>query len=465
MAALAVTWFVLILRVQPWPFSDYAVFLTVARRLSAGDRLYEEIWDNKDPFVYYSLALLQDLGQPALWTLEVLWFVLASASVFAIARFYTLARNWAVFIGGVLTPIALIPFHYFPGTTHLPGTSLVLLSVALSLHRRYAWSGVVIGLLFFFKLSMLPLALIAIGVVLTSRRSARPAVPIGIAATGILVAAGPLLTLRGELLPYLRSLLHNFTYSQTNTGSGETGLAATMVERFTVLSDLHVLVTIVTIALVLLFSWKRSGRNEIWTLTAATFATAVILTLAIGKFPHHAQVFGASGALALVTFVLALGTFRSRAVISAGIALLVAIGLAGGPSLQGYRNALLNPQGTWSAMTTTDSATEDLLTSGPARSFAILQGAGLPRSPGLEEWELVCRHIAQRPWESEDLLTESLECFPNAEVLLVPLELGIPETPRPFNRFLLAVRDLLESDYRCSPGTQNLVCERVAPAS
>lgn len=90
---MVLTWVVVLVRIQPWPFSDYAVFLTVARRLSAGDVLYQGIWDNKDPFVYYSIALLQDLGQPALWALETLWFVLASAAIFAIARSYRLSAE------------------------------------------------------------------------------------------------------------------------------------------------------------------------------------------------------------------------------------------------------------------------------------------------------------------------------------------------------------------------------------
>lgn len=71
-ALVAVTWVVVLFRIQPWPFSDYAVFLAVARRLNAGEVLYEGIWDNKDPLVYYSIALLQGLGQPALWALEAL---------------------------------------------------------------------------------------------------------------------------------------------------------------------------------------------------------------------------------------------------------------------------------------------------------------------------------------------------------------------------------------------------------
>ncbi len=463
LAALAATWILVIVRVQPWPFSDYMVFLAVARRLSAGDRLYEEIWDNKDPFVYYSLAALQDLGQPALWAFEVMWLVIAGACVFGIARHFMLSRNWAVFVGGVLTPITLISYHYFPGTTHLPGVSLTLLTLLFVLQSRYTWGGVTLGLLFFFKLSMLPLALIAIGVVVVSRRSLHSLIRMSLATLMVLAVSIVVLALRDELIPYLGSLSHNFTYSQTNAGSGETGIAAAMGERLSVLSDAHVLIALVTLVSVLGYSWLRDVPRQLWLLSASTFAGGLILTVAIGKFPHHAQVFGVSATLALVAFVLALGDFRAKAILAAALGLLISLGLAGGPSTQGYRNAVLNPQGTWQAMTTTDAATRDLLSSGPPRSFAVLQGAGIPRSAGLEDWDLACRHIAQRPWESDRLLNESLECFPRAEVLLVPLEQGIPESPVAFNKFLTSVRELVAQNYRCFEGEENLVCERRAP--
>lgn len=460
--SIAISWFLVLLRIQPWPFSDYGVFLAVARRLSAGDVLYEGVWDNKDPFVYYSLALLQDLGQPALWGLEALWFILASASVFAISRNYGLSRHWSLFIGAVLTPIALIPFHYFPGTTHIPGTALSLVVLATFLRQRYASSGVALGLLFFFKLTMLPLAVVAIAMIVWRKRSLRPLIPTGIAALITLGIGLLALVVRGELGPYLGSLVHNFTYSQTNTESGNTGPLAVIAERLTVLSDVHVLVTVITIGLVLVATFMRARTTEIWLLTAATFVTALLSIAAIGKFPHHAQVLGISAALALVVLPLAFSQFReSKPFLTALLLIAVAIALTGGPYLKGYVDSLRNPQGTWVAMTTTDPATQDLLDSGPPRTFAVVQGAGMPRSPGLEDWQLACRHLAQRPWESDELLQKSLDCFPAAEVLLVPKDFAIVEAPPAYSRFTEEVARLLAEEYACVPGVQNTVCTRL----
>ena len=461
--ALMTTWFMVLLRIQPWPFSDYAVFLAVGQRLRAGDVLYSGIWDNKDPFVYYSIAALQGIGQPALWALEASWFAIASVSIYSIARTYLLPRSWALLLGGVLTPIILIPFHYFPGTTHIPGVALSLAALALFLGNRFAITGIALGLLILFKLSMLPIALVELAVLVLHRRSWRSLLPIAIGGAATVAAGLLIVTIRGELVPYLDSIVHNFTYSQTNTETGNTGLLAVMAERLTVLTDVNVAITIALIAILLAITVNQRKHIEIWDVTAASFLTALLLILAIGKFPHHAQVLGVSAALAIVVLALVTGRAReAQPFIASAVAALIALALAGIPDPKGYRDALVNYQGTWNSMTTIDPSTQDLLDSGDSRSFAIVQGGGLPRSPGLEDWELACRHIAQRPWESDELLSESLECFPTAEVLMIPRGFTPAPEPPAYRRFTESVAELLERDYLCTDASSSTLCMRTA---
>lgn len=458
---VVITWLVVLLRIQPWPFSDYGVFLSVARRLNSGDVLYQGIWDNKDPFVYYSLAILQPLGQPGLWALEALWFVLAALSIYLISRRYGMSRSWSVLLGAVATPIVIIPFHYFPGTTHLPGISLSLVALALAISGRFGASGIALGLLFFFKLSMLPIALAGLAIVLLKRHSYRQLVPLAWGSVITLAVGFTIVTLRGELLAYLDSLVHNFTYSQTNTATGGTGPGAAISERITVLTDTHVLITVITIAGALAITASRRRTTEMWDVAAGTYLMAVLLIVMIGKFPHHAQVLGVSAALVLIVLALSFESLRdSKPLVSSTLVILLAVALAGVPYVKGYRDALLNPQGTWAAMTSVDPATQDLLSSGPPRSFAIVQGGGLPRSTGLEEWDLVCRHIAQRPWESAELLQESLDCFPNADVLLLPADFAPAAEPPAYANFTESVARLVQDDYVCSDASESTVCVR-----
>ena len=462
--SIAAAWIVILLRIQPWPFSDYGVFLAVARRLAAGDVLYQGVWDNKDPFVYYSIALAQPLGQLGLWALETLWFVIASIATYGISRHYVLSRYWSLLIGAVLVPVALLPFHYFPGTTHLPGVALSLLGIALFLGHRQLLTGVALGLLFFFKLTMVPIAAAAILVIVLRQRSPRALVPTSLGALITLGVGAAVLVLRGEFAPYLASLVHNVAYSQTNTDSGATGVGAVIAERLTVFSDIHVLITIMTILVVLVTTFIKSGTSEIWLLAASTFIVGLALIAVIGKFPHHAQVLGVSATLTLVTCAVAVQRLRDATpLLAVGLLVAITIGLTGWPSTKGYRDALRNPQGTWVSMTTLDSATLDLINSGPPRSFAVVEGAGIPRSEGLETWDLACRHLAQRPWESDELLGESLECFPSAEVLLVPRNFTTANSPEAFRQFTANVALLLEEGYTCVPATANTVCTRVDP--
>ena len=49
-------WLFTVLRSIPVPAVDYGMFVTVAERLKAGDRLYVDVYENKDPFFHYTLG-------------------------------------------------------------------------------------------------------------------------------------------------------------------------------------------------------------------------------------------------------------------------------------------------------------------------------------------------------------------------------------------------------------------------
>ena len=52
--ALAAAVSIAALRVTPQVWGDPGVWLSVAARLLDGDRLYADVFDNKDPFFFYS---------------------------------------------------------------------------------------------------------------------------------------------------------------------------------------------------------------------------------------------------------------------------------------------------------------------------------------------------------------------------------------------------------------------------
>lgn len=53
--AISLIWLALLPRIVPVPRADRGIFVSVAERLIAGDVLYRDVWDNKDPL--FSLVL------------------------------------------------------------------------------------------------------------------------------------------------------------------------------------------------------------------------------------------------------------------------------------------------------------------------------------------------------------------------------------------------------------------------
>ena len=73
--AVVIAWAVALPRLVPSTFGDHGTYASVAERLIAGDRLYVDVWDNKDPLFYYALALGRLVSPLADVALEILWVV------------------------------------------------------------------------------------------------------------------------------------------------------------------------------------------------------------------------------------------------------------------------------------------------------------------------------------------------------------------------------------------------------
>ena len=49
---VTLVWIGVLARLMPIPEYDRGIFVSVAARLAADDRLYADVWDNKEPFFY-----------------------------------------------------------------------------------------------------------------------------------------------------------------------------------------------------------------------------------------------------------------------------------------------------------------------------------------------------------------------------------------------------------------------------
>ena len=231
-ALIACTWAVVVLLTIPRAISrgvaDYGFLTGIAERLRVGDVLYTQVWDNKDPLVYFSLTLARSLGPNGVfgaWILELLWVVLAAAAVYVIARFQGLSRTMSSYVGFGLTPLMMLGAAYYMGSTHPPAIALLLVVIALLFSRHPLTAGVVVGLLLFFKLVMVPLAVVAVAatIIALKRRSDIKWLLIGFGAAAFIMAV--VLGVRGELVGFITTQPENVLHSQTPIVSADqTGL-------------------------------------------------------------------------------------------------------------------------------------------------------------------------------------------------------------------------------------------------
>src|SRR5512144_127111 len=85
--SILIIWVALLPRMIPDVRSaDRGIFVSVAERLLAGDALYRDVWDNKDPLFYFSLALGRAISPYADIVIEVSWVACSSVALLVLAR-------------------------------------------------------------------------------------------------------------------------------------------------------------------------------------------------------------------------------------------------------------------------------------------------------------------------------------------------------------------------------------------
>ena len=477
-----VTWIVVIAitvpqaqSIGPQPNGDYGFFTAVAERLVAGDRLYVDIWDNKDPLVFYSIALARSLGIWGAWALEVLWIIGAAVAVWSLARWSHIPRGLALFAAWAATPLLIVGLPYFMGSTHVPAIALTLVAVAGTVRNRPVLTGLVLAALLFFKLIVLPVAVVAacVGTFVmrrgTSPTSLRPFLGrVAIAFSAGVAAVIALLALRGELLPYVNAQMTNVLYSQTPIVPVEDpSLFRWMLQHIVTLVNPHVFAVLLTTGVLLLWfalalrSKANSSERTLWWIAAAAFVTEVLIVAAVSKWLHHALVFAISSAL--IILIVARGL--SRTTLGHGVVGIVAIAaltfsLMGLPSPSIYVNAVKSLVSNISTAQQLDRASASLIYVEPAPVAFIGAGNVVPRSFELTDWPLACRHIAQRHFDSPQTFDETIQCLQQAEVIVVFSDAESRDGFLEHKKFLSKVRYLAPINRTCKGTDVATVCVR-----
>ena len=497
-AFIGAVWLVLIGRVIPDLHRDHSVFVSIAERLIAGDRLYSGAWDNKDPLFYWILAMGRYVSPYADVVIEILWLLLACFSVRSMMTHLSFAKRVTTAFAFGVTPIILTGGMYVPGLTHLPAEALILASTALALKNKYLIAGLVLSTLAMEKLILTPVAVIAVAVVLhfgEQSQSLRKLIrDFGFGIFGGLAFWMFVLFYRHELGPYFYAQKLNFLYA--NSGAGRHALSDALGPIFR-----HYLQTVSTSTIIIVplligyliitkfdprkrFTTKTltATQNLLWYLALSTFIMSTAILFVAGIWTHHAQIYYVPAVFAGLLFTSRL--FGNIEKISAKeIAILTVLALLLGGVV--YPNQYLQSSRTAveqiKSLGKISPLTQELLTRGQSGTYARAGSNGdLGHAYGLRSWHLACARFNQYSFDPPQLLKKDTNCLSKAKYILVTP--GVYEKPEPdaqnattstnqdFNNFVTDFRALLATSYTCKkytypaePTATGYICEKRTP--
>jgi hypothetical protein len=467
---VGLSWLGLLPVVIPNLREDRGVFVSVAERLLAGDTLYLDVWDNKDPLFYYTIAAGRLVSPYVDILLELLWLFTAGAAATMIARWRGCDGKIAVFTGFVLTPIILTGGMYIAGMTHLPGTAVALMAMAVTLLRKYTMVGILLALLAFLKIVMLPVSFMMVIAVVLTRRKMDGLVR---AAAGFVVAGGLValvLQIRGELFPYLRSLVLNVSYSQ---GSQDVAGLPSMVDHLLRVLSLPLLLMLTTffVGLIILLKERRKGQDSasdsrtartLWVCQLWALGTGIAVLATTGMWHHHGQVLYAGAVLLTIDLAsyLQWHIIRKPGVTVVGF-LCFSLLLSGTAGPWKYYESVTTMDESVAGLTEPSPETISILSIAPQGNYArVGQNYDGGHAFGLHKWNLMCARFHQYPFDSSRLLQDTVECLKGAEVILVDASaVPIPGQEK-WNAYLEQVNALLDAGYVCSQDQEKACRQR-----
>lgn len=383
---------------------DRGVFVSTAERMVAGDRLYVDVWDNKDPVFYYLMATGRLLTPLMDYALELGWLAVVAAATYAIARRVVDTRPPAV-LAAAVSLVAVTGAAYIAGYTYLPGTALVLAAAALMAGRHPVGVGLVLGVLVFTKPMMLPLAVIALAPWWWRSRGARDVARMAAGFVPVVVAFVALLAVRGELGGWVDAQLDNVGYSQQRLRDNGQNPVVDHLSRVIGVHELVLLaVVVLTAAAVLWWARRRTddrGREAVTlaVATLATGATAVLVIAATGLGPWHNQLLQPTIALAAALLAVPIALLLRRPLTALCCLVLVPItawALGGSAAAADYRDSLRFYRGSIGVLVQVPADAQAVLALGSTGTYARLGGEyDDGHAHGLSGWHLACPRFHQ----------------------------------------------------------------------
>ena len=497
LASLAVATAAVLGRGYPTTVSDAGIFLSVAGRLLAGDRLYRDAFDNKDPLFYYVEASAVWLfGWRGPFLFDIAWLVIGSVGTHLLLRAVTGDFVLAVF-GQLLYPLLLTQINYYSGFSETPGLSLLPLFAYFVYVHRPKLAGCLAAAIFFLKVTVLPIA-IAIAIVelglapsKTSRRRAHDALAFVATMTATGAAIFLVLVLRGEAGAYVASVHENTTYAsyalRVEGWSSGTGGHLRVVEHFlpNLMRDLAATLLALVAALFATSGEVRANLScsRLLVLSLVASLSTLLVLAETALWDHHLQLLAFP---LLCTAALALACVRTAArrhFHSLDLLQKLAVFLVAGGCLiaAGWPQHTMANLRRWTEPPQTSVSDALRRAVRPAHSRALQvayahlgtndeHGAGAFLS---SSFRLACPRFHQYPFNPSRVLNQTIQCLHRQSLLLVAVTPTFTidsytywrrGTPLPWQRFVRAGATYLRSHcqlvgarsdvrvYRCRNG-------------
>jgi len=477
---IAITWIYIILRSRPMPDNDYQAFLLVGSRLAQGDRLYVDVWDNKDPLTHWIAALVSQSFPLSSHVVELIWLATVAIATFFIARAFGTSPIVASLAGGVLGPLAILNLAYFQGATELPGITITLASLALVMRRHFVFSGALLGVLVFLKIVFLPVALTAVLYWLFTSKHLKSITRISLGFLSAFLSLLILLFARGELLGYFETLRMNMQYSNAQLEDGvpmqvtdAIGSRISLITQHQMSGSILIALILFAISYLVIFKFKVTNPEifkSAWILSALSFVTTFAVLFITAKLSHHVLLMAVPVILTSLMAISIVENFHLellslskswRVLIASLFTLILSIVATG--VMAPLDHKFLAESG-WDRINTEIqvSDAEQWLKINPELANVPIGFLGRGRSVPITgtdvPWELACRFTGQGPTSADLILDETLECLTRSEIIIIGVDAVQAEEDGRYNKFLRDALNLVNSEYECNGTGSITVC-------
>jgi|GEM_PF-1333954 len=478
------------LRLIPDPSSDRAAFVSVAEYLLSGNRLYIDIYDNKDPLFFYAVSMQRLLGTVGEYLFELLMVTIAAVSAYDISRIveHTGAMRKRLLL--ITVPLLVTGTFWFPAYTHLPATAFSLLACALFLRKKMLFAGGCMGLVAFTKLIMFPLPAafcLTYEFILWDKKVSRKhfnRIVIGFTSASAIMII--ILLSRHELLGYLQAQQNNFFYSNSvlvdNSSLGNS-FASRLRTMF--LGSKEQLLLLFAVIVSMGFSGYIATQPRVekkikaFLISAlATYIISIIVLGLTGIWRHHLQLIYFSQTLMLIYIAISLNSKKNFADSSFGIAIVVlAILLSGTLDLRHYVASSNQIMTKISYLTQESPETKAFRAIHPnGAGFARLGQNSNVIPHGAANDKLLCPEFGQYPFYSPERFRHILDCAKTAPTLVVDGSFSLYDKPpdwwpreaqkqimmENWNDFVTAGESMIKTQYSCKKLGNIRICDSVA---